>query len=118
MTEKELHAIFSSNIRQYRNNLKMSQSALAHKTGVSTNFINDLEAGKKWASLATIAKLAEVFEINPYELLRPPGLFPDNLHSIVRKYTDSIHAALEQTRHAFMHDALQQAPVNEENKQD
>jgi transcriptional regulator with XRE-family HTH domain len=102
MTENELHVIFSSNIKLHRNNLRMSQAALAKKTGVSTNFINDLEAGKKWASLATIAKLAEVFGIDAYELLRPPGLFPDNMHSIVRKYTENIHAALEETHHAFM----------------
>ena len=114
MTEKDIIAIFSSNIKLFRNKLHMTQSALARKTCVSTNFINDLEAGKKWASLTTMIKLAGVFEIDVYELLRPPELFPDNLDSIVRKYTDNIHVALEQIRHEF----LQQAPVHEEKNQD
>jgi transcriptional regulator with XRE-family HTH domain len=106
MTEKELHGIFSSNLKLYRKNLKMTQSALAKKAGVSINFLNDLEAEKKWPSFATMVKLTEVLGIDVYEMLRPPDIFPDNLGGIVRKYTDNIHAALEQTCLAFMQDAL------------
>ena len=84
----------------------MTQAALAQKAGVSINFINDLEAEKKWPSLATLIKLADALGIDVYELLKPPGLFPDNLGGIVRKYTDNIHAALEQTCLEFMQDAV------------
>jgi transcriptional regulator with XRE-family HTH domain len=104
MTEQELHVIFSSNVREYRNALQLSQSALAKKAGVSINFINDLETGKKWASPASMVKLANVFNIEAYELLRPSGLFPDNLDSIIKKYTENIHASLEETRLAFLRD--------------
>jgi transcriptional regulator with XRE-family HTH domain len=106
MTEKELHGIFSSNLRQYRKNAKMTQSVFAQKAGVSVNFLNDLEAEKKWPSFATMIKLTEVLGIDVYELLRPPENFPDNLSGILRKYTDNIHAALEQAQLEFMQDAL------------
>ena len=80
----------------------MSQAGLAKKTGVSTNFINDLETGKKWTSLTTLSNLANSLDIEAYELLKPPNLFPDNFGSIVRKITDDIKTAVDQTRLDYM----------------
>ena len=102
MTEKELHKIFSTTIKNHRKHNNWSQVQLAKKTGVSVNFINDIEAGKKWASPVTMIKLAAAFKIETYELLKPPGLFPDNVGSLVQKYTDAVHAALEQVRMDFL----------------
>jgi transcriptional regulator with XRE-family HTH domain len=102
MTEKELHGIFSGNLKEYRDYYDLSQAALAKKAGVSINFINDLESGKKWASPATMIKLAAVLKIEVYELLKPPGIFPDNLESIIKLYTDNIHSSLEEVHLAFL----------------
>ena len=102
MTEKELRKIFSANIKKQRSSLNISQTKLAKKTGVSVNFIHDLEAGKKWASPVTMVKLAKAFKIEVYELLKPPGMYPDNLSSILKKYADEIHDALDQTRHELL----------------
>jgi len=92
------------NIRKYRIYNNWSQIVLAKKTGVSVNFINDLEAGKKWASPVTMVKMANVFNIHVYELLKPPDLLPDNLNSIIREYTDNIHGVLKNTYSTFMKD--------------
>jgi len=105
MTEKELHKIFSGNITRLRGNQHWSQVQLAKKTGVSVNFINDLELGRKWASPATMVKLANVFKIETYELLKPSGSFPDNLGSITRKFVDEVHASMEQVRQDILHEA-------------
>jgi transcriptional regulator with XRE-family HTH domain len=104
MTEKELHVIFSNNLKELRGRNSWSQIELAKKTGVSVNFINDIEAKKKWASPATMVKIANVFNVQVYELLKPPGLFPDNLNSIIRKYTDDVHKALDNAQLAFLSD--------------
>ena len=96
MTEKDLRNIFAANIKRHRTSSKLSQAALAKKAGVSINFINDLEAGKKWVSPSTMIKLAKVFDIESYELIKPPGLFPDNFNSIVRNLTGNIHTAVEE----------------------
>jgi transcriptional regulator with XRE-family HTH domain len=101
MTEKELRKLFSSNLREYRGRFKWSQVALAKKTGVSINFINDIESERKWISPATLIKLANALNIEAYELLKPPDSFPDNFNSIVKKYTDNIHAAVDEARLAF-----------------
>jgi len=108
MTERELHKIFSGNITRLRSNLHWSQVHLAKKTGVSVNFINDLEAGRKWASPASMIKLAAVFKIETYELLKPHASFPDNLSSILKKFIEGTHASMEQARHDILHEVAAQ----------
>jgi transcriptional regulator with XRE-family HTH domain len=101
-TEKELHEIFSRNLRRCRNDLDLTQVALAKKAGVSTNFVNDIEAGKKWASVATMIKIANIFDVHVYELLKPTSLLPDNLSGIMKKYTEDVSAALDAINRTFL----------------
>ena len=105
MTEKELRAIFCKNIKEFRIRNNWSQVALAQKAGVSVNFINDIESGKKWASPTTMIKIAAALDVYVYELLEPPDLPPDNLNSLMRKYTDNVNEALEGIRLAFLKEA-------------
>jgi transcriptional regulator with XRE-family HTH domain len=104
MTEKELRAIFCKNIKQFRIRNNWSQVTLAQKAGVSVNFINDIEAGKKWASPVTMIKIAEALDVYVYELLKPPHLPPDNVNSLMKRYTDNVSGALESIRIAFLRD--------------
>jgi transcriptional regulator with XRE-family HTH domain len=101
-TETELHTVFSQNLKKYRHDFGLTQIALAKKTGVSTNFINDIESGKKWASLTTMVKIANVFNVHIYELLKPPNLLPDNLDSILKKYTEDVNAAIGHINHTLL----------------
>ena len=102
MTEEELRVVFSANLKKYRKRVNWSQITLAKQAGTSVNFINDIEAGKKWASPATMVKIANVFNIEVYELLKPPNLLPDNLDSLIQRYTDNVHVALDQSRADFL----------------
>jgi transcriptional regulator with XRE-family HTH domain len=45
----------------------MSQLALAENAGLTHNFINDIENGKKWVSAETIGKLASALKAEPYQ---------------------------------------------------
>jgi len=102
MTENELRAIFCKNIKDFRVRNNWSQVVLAQKAGVSVNFINDIEAGKKWASPVTMIKIADALDVYVYELLKPPGLPPDNINSLMRKYADNVNEALEGVRRTFL----------------
>ena len=104
MTERELRAIFCKNIKDFRIRNNWSQVALSQKAGVSVNFINDIESGKKWASPSTMIKIADALEVYVYELLKPPHLPPDNLNSLMRKYADNVNEALKSIRLAFLED--------------
>jgi transcriptional regulator with XRE-family HTH domain len=69
--ERALWNILSANIKKYRGRKAWSQSALAEKIGRSTHFIANIEAGSTWISSLTLIELAKVFNVAPYELLKP-----------------------------------------------
>jgi transcriptional regulator with XRE-family HTH domain len=64
---------------------------LAEKVNISTNFLADIEAGNTWVSAQTLAKLAKVFEIEVFELLKP-----QNEDSKIKKEIDNNKAVLSQ----------------------
>jgi len=100
--EKELREIFYKNIKRFRIHNNWSQVILAQKAGISVNFINDIEAGKKWASPTTMIKIADALDVHVYELLKPPNLPPDNLSSLIREYADNVNEALKSVRLEFL----------------
>lgn len=64
--------IFSANIRRYRNSFGYSQEKLAEIVGISTSFIASIETSKKFPSSKNIAKLADAFGLQPYQLFQEP----------------------------------------------
>jgi transcriptional regulator with XRE-family HTH domain len=105
MTERDLLKIFSSNIRLYRTRFRWSQAELAEKINISINFLSVFETGKKWASPITMVKFANAFNIKAYELLKPLDLLPDNYDSVIEKFAEDVHSAVEQIRTAFLGNA-------------
>ena len=93
MTEKDLRAILSQNIRRFRSYRKLSQAEFAEKIDISIPFLSDIENGKKWVSPTTLVKMAEAFNIETYELLKPETIIPDNAVNIIEKYTADIYEA-------------------------
>jgi len=69
--EQVLKALLSVNIKKYRNRRNWSQFAFAGKMGISTNFLADIEAGNTWVSAQILAKFAQAFKIEAFELLKP-----------------------------------------------
>ena len=68
MNAQELRQIVASNIKKYRKLNNLTQMALAEMADVSVGYICQLEAGQKWGTPETIAKLAESLQIDPYQL--------------------------------------------------
>ncbi|MDR2053503.1 MAG: helix-turn-helix transcriptional regulator [Treponema sp.] len=95
MNEQKLRNILSKNLRKYRNYNKLSQAELAEKLDISIPFLSDIENGKKWISPRTLAKMADAFDIEAFELLRPENSIPDNSISILNKFTDDIQILFE-----------------------
>jgi len=71
MDEKELRAVFAENIKKIRNRRGWNQLLLAEKLEISSNFLSEIETGKGWVSPLTLVKLANVLEINVFELFMP-----------------------------------------------
>jgi len=108
MTEKDLRAIFSQNIRRFRSYRKLSQTELAEKIDISIPFLSDIENGKKWVSPATLVKMAEAFNIEIYELLKPETIIPDNVVNILEKYTADIYRIFGDTLDNIQRDYIKQ----------
>ncbi len=71
MESAEIKKIFTSNIKKYRILNGMTQVELSVAADLSVGFLCDLEGGKKWGTLETMAKLANALHIKPYQLLLP-----------------------------------------------
>ena len=94
MTERELLKVLSGNIKLYRGRYNWTQAELAEKISISINFLSDIETGKKWASPINLVKLADIFNIKVYELLKPVDILPDNVNIFMEKYTEDIFTAI------------------------
>ena len=97
MTERDLRAILSQNIKKYRIFRKLTQAEFAEIINISIPFLSDIENGKKWISPVTLAKMADALNIDAYELLKPDTIIPDNAVNILEKYTAEIHQVFEET---------------------
>ncbi len=75
MTEIELKTILANNIKKYRKG-KFTQESLAEASGVSSQNINDIEGKRRWPRESTLIKIAEVLEIEVYQLFVPEDQTP------------------------------------------
>lgn len=69
-TTEKIYSILGKRIRGERNKLGLSQEKLAFKAKISLNFLGQIERGTKRATLATVAKIAEVLDLTLSELLK------------------------------------------------
>ena len=94
MTEQDLRAILSQNLRKFRSYRKLSQADFAEKIDISIPFLSHIENGKKWVSPVTLAKMADALNIEVYELLKPEAIIPDYSANLLEKYTDEIQKTI------------------------
>jgi transcriptional regulator with XRE-family HTH domain len=97
MEEKKIRRILSANIKRYRGLRHWSQVKLAEKIDISTNFLADIETGKSWVSSLTLAKLANIFEIEVYELFRPKEEPNDVVKTAIKGLIQDISVSFKQS---------------------
>jgi len=108
MTENDLRAILSQNIRRFRSYRKLSQADFAEKIDISVPFLSDIENCKKWVSPATLIKMADALNIEAYELIKPEAIIPDNAVNVIEKYTADIYRFLGDTLNNIQHKYVSQ----------
>ena len=102
MTERELLKVLGGNIKLYRGRNYWTQAELADKVNISINFLSDIETGKKWPSPITLVKLADIFTIDVYELLKPVDLLSDDVNIFMEKYTEDIHSVITGLHNTYL----------------
>jgi transcriptional regulator with XRE-family HTH domain len=63
-----VQVLFALNLSRLRKEAGLTQISLAKKTGLTHNFINDIENQKKWVSSETIEKISEALGVEPMHL--------------------------------------------------
>jgi len=90
MDGNSLKAIFAANLKRLRNERGYSQLALATELDMAPNFINDLEQERKGVSFESIAKIAGVLDVSPYELFMPLEPIPPREEEAISRYTEEL----------------------------
>jgi len=65
-----LKQTFIRNLKDYRTREGLSQMQLAEYCGISTGYITEIEAGKKFPSVGVIERIAVILKIEPYLLFK------------------------------------------------
>jgi transcriptional regulator with XRE-family HTH domain len=87
--ETYVKKLISINLKRLRSLQNIPQLTLAMKTGLTHNFINDIENCKKGVSARTLAKLSMAFNVEPYQFFLPEGVNND-LTVYVKDFNDSL----------------------------
>ena len=84
----QIIALFTRNLKRLRNNAGLSQMKLAEKSGLSTNFISDIENGKRFISPESLAKLSKALKAEPYQFFLSDSKWKNQATEMISLYLD------------------------------
>jgi len=102
LNEKYIYQLISNNTKRLRSLHNISQMALSITTGLTHNFINDIENCKKGVSAKTLAKLSTAFNVEPYQFFLPEGLQNNEVMIYVKDFNDSLHKVVEDLTQQYL----------------
>jgi transcriptional regulator with XRE-family HTH domain len=65
----QIRQVFADNLRRARHSSGLSQEELAFRADLDRTYVSSLERGVYAATIDVVARLAEVLEVEPAELL-------------------------------------------------
>ena len=101
MDSQELRECLSLNLKKYRKIKGWSQFELAEKAQISEQTVNSIEGLRLWPSDKTLAKMANVLEIEMYRLFVPQKLamqsesIAELKHAVVKTVENLVHDTLQ-----------------------
>lgn len=67
----DMRALVGTNVRHLRLKIGLTQEAFSVKSGLTQQYISDLERGRRNPTVVTLFELATALGVAPLELLRP-----------------------------------------------
>ena len=101
MKSQELRETLSQNLKKYRKIKGWSQFELAEKAEISEQTVNSIEGLRLWPSDKTLAKIANVLEVEMYRLFVPQKL------TLQSEAISELKHAVVETVETLVHDTLQ-----------
>jgi len=102
INKEYIHKLISSNIKRLRGLQNISQLNLSAKTGLTHNFINDIENCKKGVSTATLAKMSVALNAEPYQFFLPDGSSNSEAMVYVKDISDSVHKVVNELTQQYL----------------
>lgn len=94
MSRMSLRKVFTDNIKFYRKKAHVSQQQLAEKCGMATNYLSEIETGKKFPSVDMIEVLAKELAIPAYLLFLNSTEIAINADMATKKRNEEFSKAL------------------------
>src|SRR6266851_2455879 len=91
--ESQPQVLFGRKVRAVREALHMSRELAAEKSGITANYLGEVERGEKWPSLEVIGAVAAALGVAPpiffeFETQETdPGILIHKLHRIIENRT-------------------------------
>ncbi|MCL2276593.1 MAG: helix-turn-helix transcriptional regulator [Treponema sp.] len=102
INKEYIHRLISNNIKRLRGLQNVSQLNLAAKTGLTHNFINDIENCKKGVSTATLAKMSAALNVEPFQFFLPEGSSNSEAMVYIRDISDSFHKVVNELAQQYL----------------
>jgi transcriptional regulator with XRE-family HTH domain len=103
--EDHVKQLISSNVKRFRALQNMSQISLALRSGLTHNFINDIENCKKGISAKTLAKLSNALNVEPHQFFLTDSGACKEMAVYVKDFNDSLQKIVtELTTHYLSQD--------------
>ena len=102
VSETRVRRLVSGNMRRHRALQSLSQIELARASGLTHNFISDIENCKKGVSDKTIAKISFALEIEPHQLFLPENLVNDVVRIYVGEFNSSVQKVVADLSGRFL----------------
>jgi transcriptional regulator with XRE-family HTH domain len=91
--ESQPLVLFGRKVRAVRDAANMSRELAAEKSGITANYLGEVERGEKWPSLEIICAIATALIVSPSVFFEfesqeiDPGILIEKLHHIIENRT-------------------------------
>ncbi|MDR1277685.1 MAG: helix-turn-helix domain-containing protein [Treponema sp.] len=102
INEEDIRILVSKNLKRIRNLQNISQFGLGLKSGLTHNFINDIENGKKGISCKSLSKLSTALMVEPFQFFLPESVPDDGFSGYAHDLNDSFHKAVENVMSRYL----------------
>ena len=112
MDEMDLRNLLSRNIKRFRHRKGWSQTKLAEKMDISTNYLSEIETGRGWISPYSLVKLANALEIEVFELFKSQETVPIDTVNMINKCLEDFSSLLRVSFEKSIADSMEKIQKN------
>ena len=102
VTEDDVKLLVSKNLKRLRSMQNISQLGLALSAGLTHNFINDIENGKKGISGKTLAKLCVALNVEPYQFYLSDIMENNKVQLYVNDFNDMLQKVVKELTEQYL----------------